>query len=124
VTRGALLLAACLLPACQTVAVDRYFLGSPRGPSRLPGVVLVVPEGESAPWPYEEVAVLQVVTTTVDHAPATLDERLKREARLLGCDGLVRVSQWRGRAHAVGTAVAVVRLEAPPPPEFPPEDDK
>ena len=113
----------CLLAACGTVTVDRFHLGPRRAPSRLPGPVPALPEGEPAPWPYEEVAFVQVVVSAPGVEPAEVTERLAREARLLGCDALIRLSLSQGRSHTVGTAVAVVRGAAPEP-ELPPELDK
>jgi len=101
---------ACLLVGCSPVTVDRYLLRPSLGPSPLPGAVAAVPEGEPAAWPYEEMAILQVVVDGREFDRAQVLEVLEREARLLGCTALVRVAVTSGSRHLVGTAVAVQPL--------------
>ena len=93
-----------VLTGCGTLETHSVVTGAPSAAQT--GPVDIVLEGSKEPEGLEEVAIVQAVGRGSKADLEDLIDGLKEEARLLGCDAVVRVHVDQGAAVASASGIA------------------
>jgi hypothetical protein len=98
-------LASLLVIGCGEIRAERIVTGKPSAPYS--GPVAIYMEGQPAPQPYEEVAIVQAYGSGPYANLADVTEGLKNQAQSVGATAVINVRFDRGANIATATGVAV-----------------